>query len=195
MSTGFPYFHSSDAREMERLRGKSLWAIVLGGALIVVGVLALCYPVIASVETTIVFGAFLLVGGIVQVATAAWARGWGGFFLYLLMGLLYLFVGAALLENPLAGTLAWTLLLAVFFVAGGLVRTVYALSHRFSGWGWLLLNGVVTLLLGVLIWRGLPGSGLWVIGTLVGIELLFNGWALVMLGLAVRSAAKAVTPT
>jgi uncharacterized membrane protein HdeD (DUF308 family) len=195
MSAGFPYFHSSDAREMEALRGKSLWAIVLGCVLIVVGVLAISFPVLATVETTIVFGVLLLVGGIVQMATAFWTRGWGGFFLHLLLGLLYLFVGVVLVQNPLLSAIEWTLVLAVFFVAGGLFRLVVALSLRFSGWGWSVLNGVITLLLGVLIWRGWPGSGLWVIGTLIGIELLLSGWSLVMLGLAVRSVSKAAPPT
>jgi uncharacterized membrane protein HdeD (DUF308 family) len=189
MNAGFPFFLSADAREAEALRGKSIWAIVFGAILVVVGVLALCYPLLATLQSALFFGVLLLVGGGVQAATAVWARGWGGFFLHLLVGLLYLFVGALFLERPLISAIQWTLVIAVFFVASGLVRVVSAVVHRFSGWGWSLLNGVVTLALGVLLWRGWPGDGLWVIGTLVGIELLFSGWSLVMLGLAVRSLA------
>jgi uncharacterized membrane protein HdeD (DUF308 family) len=195
MSYGFPYFVSPDVQEMEALRGKSLWAIVLGGILVVVGLLALCFPVIATVETALVFGILLLIGGVVQMFTAFWVRGWGGILLYLLVGLLYFFVGAVLVERPEVSALVWTLFLAVFFVAAGLVRAVTSVIMRFSGWGWSLLNGAVTFLLGLLIWRGWPGDGLWVIGTLVGIELIFSGWSLVMLGLAVRSIAKPPLPT
>jgi uncharacterized membrane protein HdeD (DUF308 family) len=194
MSPGFPYF-VADGREMELLRGKSLWVSILGGLLILLGLLALAYPVLATVETAIVFGGLLLVSGVLQVSTAAWARGWGGLFLNVLVGLLYAFVGMVLIDRPQLAATELTLLLAVFLVAAGLVRVVAALLHRFSGWGWVLLNGAVSLRLGVLIWRHWPGDGLWVIGTLVGIELLFSGWSLVMLGLAVRASEKAVHPT
>ena len=78
-------------------------------------------------------------------------------------------------------------MLAVFFVAAGVLRVGHALSRRFSGWGWTLLSGAVTLLLGVLIWRDFPESALWVIGTFVGIDLVFNGLSWVMLGLAARA--------
>ena len=194
MAAGFPYFHSLDPRELEQLRGKSIWAIGLGAVLIVVGLLALGYPTVATVATATYFGVLLVVGGVLQAASAFWARGWGGFFLYLLLGLLSVFVGVVLVERPLLSAVEYTLLLAVFFVAAGLFRLVVALSQRFCGWGWAALNGAVTLILGVMIWRGWPSSGLWVIGTLVGIDLLFNGWTLVMLGLAMRSLTKAKLP-
>jgi uncharacterized membrane protein HdeD (DUF308 family) len=180
---------------MEFLRGKSLWAIALGGALVLVGVLALAYPAITTVETAVVFGVLLLIGGALQMGVAVWVRGWGGFFLNVLVGLLYSFVGLVLIDRPALAAVELTLLLAVFMVAAGLFRVVAALSLRFSGWGWALINGGITLLLGVLIWRHWPGDGLWVIGTLVGIELLFSGWSLVMLGLAGRSLAKPANPT
>jgi uncharacterized membrane protein HdeD (DUF308 family) len=195
MSLGLPYFVSADTRELELLRGKWLWVSILGGLLILIGLLALAYPGLATVETAIVFGGILIVSGVLQVSTAAWARGWGGLFLNVLVGLLYAFVGMVLIDRPLLAAKELTLLLAVFLVAAGLVRVVAALVHRFSGWGWVLLNGAVTLVLGVLVWRHWPGDGLWVIGTLVGIELLFSGWSLVMLGLAVRATAKSANPS
>jgi uncharacterized membrane protein HdeD (DUF308 family) len=195
MYAGFPYFLSADAPEMELLRGKSLWAIALGGVLVLVGVLALAYPAITTVETAVVFGVLLLIAAALQMGTAVWARGWGGFFLNVLVGLLYSFVGLVLIDRPTLAAVELTLLLAVFMVAAGLYRLVAALSLRFTGWGWALLNGVITLLLGVLIWRHWPGDGLWVIGLLVGIELLFSGWSLVMLGLAGRSMARSANPT
>jgi uncharacterized membrane protein HdeD (DUF308 family) len=190
MSVGFPYFLSPDRREMESLFGKSLWVAVLGAGLIVVGLLALLFPTIASVETATVFGILLLVGGALQVGTAFWAKGWGGFFVNLVVGLFYVFVGCVFIDRPLIAAVELTLVLAVFLIGIGLFRFIFAAGQRYSGWGWGLLNGVVTLLLGILIWRHWPGDGPWVIGTLVGIELLFSGWSLVMLGLAVRSVSK-----
>ena len=86
---------------MEFLRGKSIWAIVLGVLLIVTGVLAISFPGIATVDMTIFLGVMLLIGGVLQIIGAFGARGWGGFFLYLLLGLLYRFVGAAFVEQPL----------------------------------------------------------------------------------------------
>src|SRR5262245_27053977 len=190
MSAGFPYFLSPDPQEIDSLRGKAIWAIVLGIALAVVGVVALGHPVITSEVTMVFFGILLLIGSGVQLASAIWARGWGGFFLQVLVGLLYFFVGVVAVERPLLYAEVYTVLLAIFFVAIGLYRVVMALRLRFSGWGWSVLNGAVTLLLGLLIWREWPGSGLWVVGTFVGIELLFNGLSWVMLGLALRTAPR-----
>jgi len=190
MSAGFPYFRSADPQEIENLHGKAIWAIVLGIALAVVGVVAIGHPVVTSEVTMVFFGVLLLLGSGVQLASAVWARGWGGFFLQVLVGLLYFFVGVVAVERPLLSAEVYTVLLAIFFVAIGLYRVVMALRLRFSGWGWSVLNGAVTLLLGLLIWQGWPASGLWVVGTFVGIELLFNGLSWVMLGLALRTAPR-----
>jgi uncharacterized membrane protein HdeD (DUF308 family) len=194
MSIGFPYFPAADAREMESLHGKSPWVIVLGAGLVLVGVLALSFPFIATVDTAIVFGVLLFIASALQLSTAVWASGWGGFFVNVLVGLFYLFLGVVFIDRPVMAATELTLVLAVFMVAAGLIRLVAALSLRFSGWGWSLLNGAITLLLGVLIWRHWPGDGPWVIGILVGIELVFSGWSLVMLGLAVRAPTKAAHP-
>jgi uncharacterized membrane protein HdeD (DUF308 family) len=193
-SFGFPWFPAADVREMESLRGKSLLVIVLGGGLVLLGVLALGFPAVASIETAVVFGVLLLIAGALQMGAAIWAREWGGFFVNVLVGLFDLFVGLVFIDRPVMAATELTLVLAVFLVAAGLIRLVAAPSLRFSGWGWSMLNGAITLLLGVLIWRSWPGDGLWVIGLLVGIELVFSGWSLVMLGLAARALAKPVKP-
>jgi uncharacterized membrane protein HdeD (DUF308 family) len=193
MASPFPYFPSPDSRDLESLRGSSIWAIVLGCVLIVGGIVALSYPVAATELTMTFFGVVLLIGGVVQGAGAVWARSWGGFFLHLVIGLLYLFVGLVLVDRPLLSAVEWTLLLAIFFVAAGVFRMVAALALRFSGWGWALLNGAIAFVLGLLVWRNWPGAGLWVVGLFVGIDLLFSGWSWVMLGLAVRSIARPPT--
>jgi uncharacterized membrane protein HdeD (DUF308 family) len=194
MSANFPFFLADVKEELHTLRQNWGWFLALGIALIIVGLLAIAFPVLATLTTVEVFGFLLLLGAGAEVASAIWARRWGGFFLHLLCGLLYLFLGAVIIERPGLGAAGYTLMLAVFFVAAGLVRVVFALSQRFSGWGWTLLSGAITLLLGILIWRNLPEAALWVIGTFVGIELVFNGWSLVMLGLAARSLSSQGVP-
>ena len=187
MPTGFPFFLSDAHDEHRDMRRGWFWFVALGVLLIFVGLLALTYPVLATFTTVSVFGFMLLAGAAVEVGSSLWARRWGGFFLHLLCGVLYLFLGMVLIEHPGQGAAVYTFLLAVFFVATGLFRSVYAVAHRFSGWGWTLLSGLVTLLLGVIVWRQFPLSALWLIGTFVGIEMLFNGWSWVMLGLAVKN--------
>jgi uncharacterized membrane protein HdeD (DUF308 family) len=187
MSTSFPYFVSPATRESVDLHRHWGWFLTLGFALIVVGAVAICYPVAATLTTVEVFGFLLLAGGILEIASGAWGRGWGGFLMHLLCGLLYMFLGVVMIDRPALGAAGYTLLLAVFFVAAGLFRVFLAAAVRFTGWGWAVFSGVITFFLGVLIWRNLPESALWVIGTFLGIDLMFNGWSWVMLGLAVRT--------
>jgi uncharacterized membrane protein HdeD (DUF308 family) len=123
------------------------------------------------------------------------AQGWRGFLLELLSAILYLVVGVLLLVNPVAGALALTVVLAVFLIVEGIFKFIMALRVRdHRGWGWLLASGILSAILGVLIWAQWPASGLWVIGLLVGIQLLFTGWSLVMLALAARAHRQATAP-
>jgi uncharacterized membrane protein HdeD (DUF308 family) len=190
MSSNFPYFLAREPGESSHLRRRWGWFLALGIFLMMVGVVAIQRPVVATLTVVEVLGYLLVFGAGAEIVNSFWARRWGGFFLHLLTGLLYLFVGAVLLERPGLGAAGYTLMLAVFFVASGLFRVAFALSQRFSGWGWTLLSGVVTLALGVLIWRDLPEAAFWVIGTFFGIDMLFIGWSWIMLGLAVRSLPK-----
>jgi uncharacterized membrane protein HdeD (DUF308 family) len=194
MSTVFPYFLSAEREPLQELRRNWGWFVVLGILLIVVGMVAITYPYLVSKVAVEVFGFLLVAGAVLDVASGVWARRWSGFFLHLLGGLLYLFLGLVLIEHPGVGMLAITLLLAVLFVAGGLVRIVFALSHRFSGWGWAVLSGAISLILGIMIWRQLPTSAEWVIGLFVGIDFVFDGTSWVMLGLGLRSIPSGGTP-
>lgn len=178
------------ASKQESLR--EIWAFLagMGIALMILGGVAIGSSLIATLATVLVFGILLLLGGLFQLVTAFWGRGWRGFFLHLLAGVLYLIVGVFLIDNPAETAIALTLLVAAGLLVGGISRTVLSLVERFEGWGWALLNGVVSLVLGAAIWRQWPLSGLWIIGLFVGIEMLFSGLSWVMLGLAVRSNAK-----
>ena len=114
-----------------------------------------------------------------------------GFLLQLLIGIFYIVVSVLILDTPVASTMALTLLIAAFLVVSGIFRIVSALTLKFPGWGWQMLSGVVTMILGVLITKVLKqddgAGGLWVIGLFVGIEMIFNGWTWIMLSLEVRS--------
>jgi len=187
MSTGFPYFLSSLADEHHDLRRNWGWLLALGIALLLVGIVAISYPMAATIKTIEILGYLLVFGAAIEIASALWVRRWGGFFLHILIGLLYFFVGVLIVDRPGEAAVGYTLVLAMFFVAGGLFRMIIAISQRFSGWGWALVSGIITFLLGIMIWRQLPEAAFWVIGLFLGIDLIFNGWSWIMLGLAVRS--------
>jgi uncharacterized membrane protein HdeD (DUF308 family) len=95
--------------------------------------------------------------------------------------------GFLVVANPGATAVALTLLIAMLLIFGGIFRIVVAIVIRFQNWIWLLLHGAINLLLGISIWQNWPLSGLWVIGLFVGIDMIFNGWSLVMLGFAAKS--------
>ncbi|HEX4609950.1 MAG TPA: HdeD family acid-resistance protein [Urbifossiella sp.] len=190
MATGFPFFHTPDRAEAIALRGAWGWLLAWGVLLLVVGTVALVYPALATLVTVEVLGVLLLMAAGAQFGGAFWARGWGGVLYAVLAGLLYLFAGAVLLERPALGAAGYTLFLSMLFFAGGVLRIVAAVSRRFYGYWWNVLSGVVGVLLGLMIWQDFPASTLWVIGTFVGIDLIFAGWAWVMLALAVHDGAK-----
>jgi uncharacterized membrane protein HdeD (DUF308 family) len=176
---------------------REIWVFLMGMgiALMILGVVAIGSSLIATLATMLVFGILLLLGAIFQVVTALWGRSWRGFFLHLLAGVLYLIAGVFLIDNPLEAALGLTLLVAACLLVGGILRIVLSVIERFEGWGWMLLNGVISIVLGVAIWRQWPLSGRWVIGLFVGIEMLFSGLSWVMLGLAVRSTPRGTLST
>jgi uncharacterized membrane protein HdeD (DUF308 family) len=176
--------------EREHLGKNWFWLLILGILLIVVGLMAISAAFVATLATVLVFGILFLIGGVMDIANAFWARRWRGFWLHLLAGILYVVLGFFLIQQPLAAAEAFTLVMAVTFFIGGLFRIVFALVERFHGWEWVLLNGIVTLILGVMIWRRLPEASFWVIGLFVGIDLLFDGWSWVIAALTVRSLAR-----
>jgi uncharacterized membrane protein HdeD (DUF308 family) len=172
--------------DLKDLRDNWLWFLILGIALIVLGIAALSYSFAAGIATALFFGFFLVVGGIFHIAGAFFTRGWGGFFLSLLAGVLELALGVIFIEHPIDALIVYTLLLAAVFFIEGLFWILAALAGGFRNWGWVLLSGVITLLLGVLIWRQWPISGLWVVGTFIGVNMICNGATYVAVGLRAR---------
>jgi uncharacterized membrane protein HdeD (DUF308 family) len=173
--------------ELDALRGNWLWFVILGSALLVLGVIALGSVVIASLAAAVAIGLLLLLGGVAEAFGAFWCRGWSGFFMHLLSGVLSIVVGLLFLRAPVGALAALTLLLACFLMVGGIFKIVAAIGYRFAAWGWPLVSGIIDLILGVLIWQEWPASALWVIGLFVGINLLFRGVNWIALGLALRA--------
>jgi uncharacterized membrane protein HdeD (DUF308 family) len=177
----------------DELRKKWGWFLALGIVLIVGGTVAIGMSCLTTVFSVMLLGWLMIVGGILEAVHAFSCKGWGGFFIDLLTGLLYVVVGFMCVANPGATAVALTLLIAMFLIFGGIFRSVVALIMRYPNWGWVLLHGIINLLLGVMIWRQWPLSGLWVIGLFVGIDMIFNGWSLVMLSLAAKNLPAATT--
>lgn len=162
------------------------WFVALGLIQIIIGTIGVAAACTMTVFSVVLFGALLLVDGLITAIHAFMNKCWGGFFCDLMTGVLYLVVGAMVLENPLRAAETLTFLIAFFLIIGGMFRIVASLAGQFAQWGWVFFNGLVTLALGVMIWRQWPLSGLWVIGTFVGIEMIVYGWSLLMLGLAAK---------
>jgi uncharacterized membrane protein HdeD (DUF308 family) len=177
------------ASDVEALRPSWGWLLALGIALLVLGAIALGSLPFVTAAYVLYLGFLLIASGIVSGIQAFRTRHWGGFFLALLIGILDVVVGFLMVTHVGETAAIMTLLLAVYFFVGGLFRIVVSLVLRFPQWGTSLLAGVVALLLGVSIWRQWPLDSFWVIGLFVGVELLFRGWSLVMLALAVRPRA------
>jgi uncharacterized membrane protein HdeD (DUF308 family) len=172
------------------------WVLFLveGIVLVTLGTLALLAPVIASVAATVLFGWLLLLSGIVGLVTTFRARHAPGFWWSLLSALLGIVAGVVLLGWPLLGTFSLTAVLIAFLFAEGIISIMYALEHRnaLSGrWGWMLASGIVDIGLGVLLFIGLPGTALWALGLLLGINLIFGGWALIFMALHARPTSAA----
>jgi uncharacterized membrane protein HdeD (DUF308 family) len=164
------------------------WYLALGIALILVGLYAIWAEGVATLASVIVLGVVLLVAGVAQLIGAFMARGAGHVILLLLVGVLDIIVGLMLLEHPAAGALTITLLLAALFVFGGIFRFISALWLQLPHYGWLAFSGVLSVILGILLWAEWPFSAIWFIGFVVGLNFIFAGIAWSWIGLKLKPA-------
>jgi uncharacterized membrane protein HdeD (DUF308 family) len=168
------------------------WFLALGIVLIVAGLVAIAFPLLSTIAAKIMLGWLFLIGGVMMVLHAFSTPAWQGFLWSLLIGILYVVAGGYLAFFPLTGLLTLAILLAMVFIAEGVFEIIMALRIRpHEGWGFLLLSGIAAVLVGVLIAMDLPGSAVWALGLLVGINLLFSGWSYIFLALAGRRAHEA----
>ncbi len=169
-------------------------SILWGVLLIVFGMLAVGLPFLAAVAVTGLVAWLIVLAGVVHLMLAFRAHGAGSMIWKLLVGVAYLCFGGYLIWHPVVGVASLTLLLATLFLVEGVLDIILFFKMRpMQGAGWVLTDGIVTLLLGALIYLQWPSSSLWAIGTLVGISLIFSGVARVMMSMAVRKVAGAAS--
>jgi uncharacterized membrane protein HdeD (DUF308 family) len=164
--------------------------LIEGILLAILGLAAMIVPPLASLAVTIFLGWMFLISGIAGLALTFWARGMPGFWWSLLSAVLAIGAGIILLAQPVQGTLTLTIVVGVYFLAEGVATVMYALEHRrelTDRWSWLLVAGLMDIAIAGIIISGLPGSALWAIGLLVGINLLFGGATLIGMALAARN--------
>jgi uncharacterized membrane protein HdeD (DUF308 family) len=174
--------------EVETVRKNWGWFLALGVLNMAVGLVAMSYAFLTTIFSVFILGAFLGVSGIFQVVHAFWAHKWSGLFMSLLLGIVYLVTAGLCLLRPLESAASLTLLIGMFCFVIGLFRIGTALIQRYERWGWILVNGIVTLLFGILIMAEWPISGLWLIGVIIGVDMFFVGisWAI----LAIEASRK-----
>jgi len=161
--------------------------VVSGVVLLVAGLLALMSPLVAGLSITIMVGVMLAVSGIGQCFLAFKAGAFGKALVVFIVGILMTIAGFYMMSQPVAGLASLTLIFMAYLLATGLLEIVVALQLRPArGWGLEMISGAVTLLLGILLWRQFPLSGVWAIGVLFGIKLIFSGWALIFIGRSVK---------
>ena len=169
------------------VRQATTWSIVLSVLMIIAGVMAICVPMIAGVAVTALVAWLLIFSGMLHLAFA-WRGDRAGTVLWeILLGIVYAAIGFYVWANPLAGLASLTLAIAIYLLIEGVLEFVLSFQLRPSpGSGWLLVDGIITLLLAVMIWSTWPSSAAWVVGTLVGISMLFSGITRLMLATAVH---------
>lgn len=175
-------------RNIENAKKNWGWFLAFGVLLILLGLGVMSSAYYATVFSVILFGVFLFCAGIVQVIQAFLAHKWSGFFLTLFLAILYLITGFICITKPTIAAISLTLWIAAFCFIVGLFRMINSLILRYDQWGWVFFNGLITFLLGLMIYSDWPLSGLWVIGLFIGIDLVLSGWSWIWTAFSARSA-------
>ena len=163
------------------------WILAIGILMVILGTIGIGATFVLSLTTVMFFGLLILIGSGFQLLDAFRYKGWS-LIGKMLIALLYLAVGFIMVKNPLLASTTLTLFIAWALIAVGIVRIIMAFQLRgVDGWIWTLISGVAAIVLGIMILNNWPESGLWVIGMFVAIELIFNGWGMIMLALAVKN--------
>ena len=177
---------------LETVKKASGWSIVLGILMIVAGMLAIADSMLAGVVAVLIIAWTSIFNGIVQVVYGFRAHGGGKMILEIILGLLYVVAGIFILMHPAGGLLVLTLVIAWFLLIYGVFALVLAFQLKpHKGWGWVLFDAILTVILGILIWKHWPLNSAWVVGTLLGISFISSGVSRIMLSMAVRKVATA----
>ncbi len=178
---------------IEGVRKNAKTAKWVGVLLIIAGVVSLFAPLAAGISVAMLVGVLLAFSGISQLVLSFRAGSFGEGLLIFVFGALALVAGVYMLAMPGVALASLTLLLAGYFFVSGVFEVIGAFGAKpMQGWGWLLFGGIVSVVLGIMIWRQFPVSGVWAVGVLVGVHLLMNGMTLTAIAGTVGRAAKAV---
>jgi uncharacterized membrane protein HdeD (DUF308 family) len=174
--------------EIQAISKRWIWFLLLGLLMVGVGTATISWSCLVTITVlaTSLLGFVMLGVGIGEILSSFTASRWSGTMLHILLGCLYGVAGFVIIDQPAASAIQLTLVAAIFLMVSGAARIVSAVVERFTGWGWVFLNGLISLGLGISIYKQWPVSGLWVIGMFLGIEMIFNGWAWIMLALGLR---------
>jgi len=192
MSTNEPQVPSQEAlvaATRDSIRKHRTLFLIQGILMVILGIIAVGIPAVASVATAIFVGWLFIIGGFIRIVATFTSKGTPGFWWSILIGVLAVIVGFIIVANPLEGVLTLTMALIILFVIEGIFQIIAAVEFRkamASSWVWLIISGIVDLVLAGLIVAGWPGTAVWALGLLVGINLLFSGIALTMTALAAK---------
>jgi len=171
---------------LQRIRHSWGWVLALGIALAITGVLCILAAFTATLVTVLVFGWLLLIGAAISLIHAFRSRTESGFFLHLMSVLLRGVTGFLLVRYPFAGAMGLTLVLALFFIVGGMFRAIGSAALQLPRWGWGALSGIISTALGIVLLVQLPASSIWFIGLAIGVDMIFDGVSLAAAGLALH---------
>ena len=163
------------------------WFLAFGLVLMLLGIVAIVRSVAATVVSMLFFGWLLLIGAGIEIVQLIMVGKWAGQFQHVLAAVLFAVIGVLMVWRPLVTAEILTLLMGAFFLVSGLFQLIEPFWIGLPGWGWHVLDGVITLILGILVLAQWPVSGLWVIGLFVGIWLIFYGGAWVAIAWGLRS--------
>jgi uncharacterized membrane protein HdeD (DUF308 family) len=169
------------------LKAKWGWIVAFGVISLIAGVIALGSVVMATESAVFIVGIMMLIVGVAEIFAAFSVRGWGRFFLWLILGALYVFGGYICLQNPFQAAALLTLMLGIALIVGGLVRIFLATQMKHgTPWGWVVFSGILSVLLGAMIVAHWPASSFYTLGIFLGIDLIFIGAGWVSMGLALK---------
>jgi uncharacterized membrane protein HdeD (DUF308 family) len=171
---------------LKQLKENATSYLMLGIGLVVLGTMFIFYAFTATVMSMYYLGGLLVVFGIFEGVKAFKVSKWSILFVHIFLSILYILAGLLIIINPVLNALTLTLLLAISFVLAGILKIIFAITQHDPHKNWILLGGILTLILGVLIWMQWPTSGLWVIGMFVGIDMIFTGWTWIRLSILAK---------
>ena len=175
--------------QKEKLKKASKSVMIMGGLILLLGILALIYPTGFGKFTTIVIGVLIVTGGFLRLMFAVTAPSVGSMILRYLFAILMIIAGVAMITNADMGLEALTLLIAIYFIVDGIAELFYAYSLRKIGRGkFLFIGGIVSLILGILVYSKWPESSRYAIGLLLGVKFLMDGFSLTTMGYFLRKA-------